>query len=107
MIRYDVGVCALTCALLLAGCGSPESRIRESCIRDGGLNGNKDARSDTVAKQCICFAKNLQQSLTDEQLDKVAKLLKLPKEQREAATKDMSMTTLTAIMGAAKSCAGS
>lgn len=104
-MRYGIGVGAMILSVLLAGCGSPESSIKESCIRDGGPSGDKGLKAEEVNTQCACFASKLKESLTDEQLDKVAKVMAMPEKDREAAAKDLPMVTLTAIMGAGKSCA--
>lgn len=92
------------CALVLAGCGSPESSIKDSCVRDGGLGHDKTAAGEVIAKQCGCFSEQLKASLSDAQLKLVADMMKMPEKDREAAAKAMPMTTMTAVMGAAKSC---
>jgi len=42
-------------AVALASCSSPESRIKSTCVRNGGLN-NTAAAASLIESQCSCFA---------------------------------------------------
>jgi hypothetical protein len=92
-------------AVALASCSSPESRIKSTCVRNGGLN-NTAAAASLIESQCSCFAKQLKSQLPDDQLNQVAKLMELPRDQQEqAARTNLTFNTSTALVSAAKSCA--
>lgn len=100
------GLGVVLCALLLAGCGSPESSIKDSCIRNGGLTGaKKKLEAGVVEKQCGCYAEQLKKTLKPDQLALVADMMKLPEKERKQAGRELPTQTAAAVMGAAKSCA--
>jgi len=103
-----VKIAAATAVIVIvAGCGaSPESRIRKACIADGGMNGSTQIAVEAADKQCTCFAAKLKSSLTNEQLEKVAKVIETPREQRkQASDAELDQASFPAVLGAAKSCA--
>lgn len=104
-MRWKVFAAVVGAALVVAGCSSPESRIRASCMREGGF-ASKGAANPNADRQCTCFAKQLKTNLAPDQLEEVAKMMDLPKDKRDAAMKDrISVATSAAIVGAAKTCA--
>jgi len=105
--KIALAVCCLAALMMNAGCSSPESSIKENCIRNGGFTGQPtgDTSRPTgiVERQCACFANRMKDTLADDQLKAVAAALERP--DHAEALKALPPATVTAIMGASKSCA--
>lgn len=100
-MRYGVGLVLLS--LTLTGCGSPESGIKESCVRDGGL-GFADSSPEQIRRQCGCYADRLKQMLPAEDLERVAEAMKLPKEKQKDAISALPMRTNVIVVVAGQHC---
>ncbi|MDR3527943.1 MAG: hypothetical protein P4L57_11745 [Rhizomicrobium sp.] len=103
-------VVAIAAITSVAGCGSPESKIKASCVKGGGLGNlsllGQKVDDQVIDKQCSCYAGKLKGSLSDDQLNAVAKLSEMPKEQQEVAARNtLTGATYGAVFAAAKSCA--
>jgi hypothetical protein len=107
MKSYLKVVAVLAAVVVVAGCSSPQGRIRKVCIAESGLSsGGVATAPEVVDRQCTCFADRLKASLTSEQLEKVAKVMEAPKAQREeAARAGLDPVTFPLVLGAAKACA--
>ncbi|MGE0408495.1 MAG: hypothetical protein AB7P23_04435 [Amphiplicatus sp.] len=108
MLSTRTGVLLLGSALMLAACGaSPAKSIEKDCVR---LEMMKDIGGGADAKKsCACLAGKLEESMSKDELKKLAKMLKSAKsaDDFDAKAKENQLSDASAMtfMGAAKSCA--
>jgi hypothetical protein len=104
------GIAALLCgAVLLAGCAQkPEKSIEKDCVRLGMFN-DMGSDADANKKSCACLGDKLKESMSKDELKKLARLLKDAenKEQVDPTSGEQQLSDASAMtfMGAAKSCA--